>query len=313
MVLLGVFYMFFLFYQGLAASILKEKVIQSEVLSDAGLSIVSYFHSLTNQQGLSKEEAQNMAIKALESIRYGENGYYWINNRTGVVLMHPYVIDIVNRNQMDYQDVNGDYPFRKIIDTAVKGGGGQVEYFWPKPSLLEPFQKVSHVVYFEPWDWVVGTGLYFDDIQRDIRKYALTAMYVGFGFTVLLVISTSLVTKRVILQLEDIAIRDPLTTLNTRRFLAENMQSLVASHERDKDSYLSVIFFDIDHFKIINDIYGHATGDKVISTVGKILKKHSRPSDLSIRYGGEEFVIVVLDKEEGTALHLAERISSAVK
>lgn len=310
--LLGILFSLSLFYQGLAASVMQEKVIQSRSLSDAGLSIIQYFHSNAQNLGLEESKAKEMAINALESMRYGDNGYFWINDRQGVVLMHPFVTDLLNSNQINMQDVKGNFLFRDIINTAVEGGG-QVEYFWPKPTVSTPFQKVSHVVYFEPWDWVLGTGLYFEDIERDIQNYAIAALCFGFVFSVILVIAATMVTKKMMFQLEDMAIIDSLTTLHTRRYLLENIDNMVARHERHKDFYLTAIFLDIDHFKKINDSFGHANGDKVLSNVGKMIKQVSRPNDLSVRYGGEEFVILVLDKDEKAALHLAERICHTAK
>ena len=311
-ILLGILFALYLFYQGLAASVMQEKITQSRSLSDAGLSIIQYFHSNAQTLRLEESEAKEMAINALESMRYGDNGYFWINDRQGVVLMHPFVTDLLNSNQINMQDIKGNFLFRDIIKTAVEGGG-QVEYFWPKPTIATPFQKVSHVVYFEPWDWVLGTGLYFEDIERDIRNYAIAALCFGFVFSVVLVMAATMVTKKMMYQLEDMAIIDALTTLHTRRYLLENIDNMVARHERQKEFFLTAIFLDIDHFKKINDNFGHANGDKVLSNVGKMIRQVSRPDDLSVRYGGEEFVILVLDKDEQAALHLAERICHTAK
>ena len=109
------------------------------------------------------------------------------------------------------------------------------------------------------------------------------------------------------------AMHDPLTSLYTRGYMNEHIEGLMARHKRDMDKYLSVIFLDIDYFKKINDSYGHACGDQVLAKAGGVIKEKSRPDDLCIRYGGDEFVVIMLSQDKDSALHLAERIRSDIR
>ena len=111
-------------------------------------------------------------------------------------------------------------------------------------------------------------------------------------------------------QLQDLLIKhahiDPLTGLSNRRALMDRLRIEWARLQRH-GSELSLIMVDIDHFKRVNDTYGHSVGDRVIQQVAKVIAKQCRESDLPARYGGEEFAIVVPDAAIAGAIHLAER------
>lgn len=113
-------------------------------------------------------------------------------------------------------------------------------------------------------------------------------------------------------ELEFLANHDPLTTLLNRRSLNSRFETVFREKQQSSDE-LSCIMCDIDHFKSVNDRYGHATGDKVIKMVATILKKHFRQDDLIGRYGGEEFCIVLPDITLKKAADIADRVRLAIR
>lgn len=112
-------------------------------------------------------------------------------------------------------------------------------------------------------------------------------------------------------RLEELANQDPLTTLHNRRALFNIGEKLLNLAKRDK-KHLSVLLFDLDNFKTINDTYGHKIGDDVIIEFSNILKK-LRDSDLTARYGGEEFVILLSNTKEDDAYNMAVKIKNLVE
>lgn len=118
--------------------------------------------------------------------------------------------------------------------------------------------------------------------------------------------------KRLMEHLRESSLRDAMTGLYNRRFLEEYITTLVATTQRRKSSF-SVLMLDLDYFKQVNDNFGHESGDKVLKVLAEILGKSVRASDLVIRYGGEEFLICLLDTAADQAMAVAEKIRAKVE
>lgn len=119
--------------------------------------------------------------------------------------------------------------------------------------------------------------------------------------------------KRFASTLHETTLRDPMTDLYNRRFLETYTNTLVASTAR-RGSRIGILMCDMDFFKEVNDTYGHETGDVVIVKTAEVLKSCVRASDMVIRYGGEEFVILLIDvKTSKDTMDLAERIRLAME
>jgi len=113
--------------------------------------------------------------------------------------------------------------------------------------------------------------------------------------------------------LKDSAFRDGLTGLYNRKFLDEHSKKLIPQIKR-KESNIGVLMLDMDHFKAVNDEYGHDIGDKVLKELAAILEETVRESDLVIRYGGEEFIVLLVDVQtEEDALNVARKIAQRVR
>lgn len=108
-------------------------------------------------------------------------------------------------------------------------------------------------------------------------------------------------------QLRQQAVRDPLTGLFNRRFLEETLERELARIKRDKGR-LSVAMIDIDHFKQVNDTYGHGAGDAVLQALGETLRAHTRGGDVACRFGGEEFVLVMPDAPLASAVERTDTV-----
>ena len=111
-------------------------------------------------------------------------------------------------------------------------------------------------------------------------------------------------------KLRETSLRDAMTGLYNRRFLEEFIDKIMSQAQREDETY-SVMMLDVDFFKMVNDTYGHDVGDQVISAIGKLLNETIRNSDLAIRYGGEEFVVMLHNADDKGTLEVAKKIHSA--
>ncbi len=118
---------------------------------------------------LNDEQAQFQVKKILAGLSYEDEGYFFAYETTGVNLVHPTQPDFVGKNLWEFQDRSGNYLIQGLIK-AAQSGGGYHRYIWEKPPLMNQEDKLSYAVIIERWDWMMGTGLYLDDIYAELTK-----------------------------------------------------------------------------------------------------------------------------------------------
>ena len=178
-------------------------------------------------------------------------------------------------------------------------------------SVLDPSPASAHVIAVEP------TRLIEVD---DVTFWRLIGASHQFAINLLLVMSRRMRANNTNLhrahvmhrELERDAAVDALTGLFNRRTWDEKFGRLVTRSQR-AESPLSLLVIDVDHFKRYNDDFGHAAGDEVLKTLGRVLSDHLRPTDLAARFGGEEFVVALPATDLEGALCAAERIRRAIQ
>ncbi|PLX18468.1 MAG: hypothetical protein C0599_12290 [Salinivirgaceae bacterium] len=147
-----------------------DNLIKSEV--ETAISMLEQINEQVNKGLISKEKAETIAANILRDMRYGDGGYFWADKSDGtnVVLLGK---DAEGKNRMNLQDVKGNYLIKDII-SAAKSGGGYTDYWFPKAGSDEPLPKRGYSKYFAPFDWIVGTGNYIDDIENTLSEYLET-------------------------------------------------------------------------------------------------------------------------------------------
>lgn len=108
------------------------------------------------------------------------------------------------------------------------------------------------------------------------------------------------------------SIRDTLTGLYTRLYMKDAVERLLGIHDRDATSGVALVMIDVDHFKAVNDTYGHATGDEVLKKVAGTMLENARSVDIPVRYGGEEFCLFIPVESVANGTIAAERVREAV-
>ena len=485
---------------------------------DVAFATFAEMDQLARTGQLTLAEAQARAARKLETTRYGDNEYFWINDVDVRMIMHPIRPELDGRDQSATRDPSGKYLFREFVKVARSAGAGFVEYLWPKPGETVSVPKISYVRLYEPWGWILGSGVYVDDVQRDmarIRWVLLSGtalfMVVTLGFAALIgtgitrplrkvitglkdiasgkgdIVLTKRIaitsideigllssefnglmeaigsltvfkkvieedesveevyarlgevftgslgmkechilevvgatgkmvqvypasadpapprcdpqvlescdlckakrtghtissltypaicrhfrgepgqehccipmvvgggaigvvqfvleggerravaraseaglyrveqyikeslpvieTKRLMTTLREASLRDPMTGLHNRRYLQEYTEKIVAGALR-RGKKVGLVMCDLDYFKQVNDTHGHAVVDLVLKETSAVISRSVRESDIVIRFGGEEFLVVLLDVNEGEAMTIAEKIRGRVE
>jgi methyl-accepting chemotaxis protein len=116
------------------------------------------------------EEGQKEILRHIKELRYNGSEYFWINDLTPRMVMHPTQPQLDGQDLTDNKDPNGKFLFREMVKVCSEQGAGFVAYMWAKPGETQPTPKVSYVKLFKPWGWIVGSGLYIDTFKENIRS-----------------------------------------------------------------------------------------------------------------------------------------------
>lgn len=180
-----------LFLSEFHSSLVASKQLEVRERVEIALSLINDFHALEIRGTLTRVEAQTKARETIRQIRTSQNDYLWINDTQHLMLMHPIMPELEGKDLSDFKDAEGKKFFADFVDTALRLGSGYVRYVWPKPGASSVQPKLSYVKLFVPWHWIIGSGVYMDDIEATFRKQlwylisiigGLGLLYIYIGF-----------------------------------------------------------------------------------------------------------------------------------
>ncbi|PPK44568.1 methyl-accepting chemotaxis sensory transducer with Cache sensor [Trinickia symbiotica] len=174
------------------ASMLKDRREQLMSVVQSAMSIVKRDYELSQQHAMSEDDAKKKALEAVAAIRYGRDGYLSINDSKPVMLMHPIKPQLIGKDLANFTDPAGNHLFIDLVRAGSQEGGGFVDYLWSKPGSETPVQKKSYSLRFAPWDWVLVTGMYMDDVNAEfvnaIIRWSIITGVLGVLATVAMVL-----------------------------------------------------------------------------------------------------------------------------
>jgi len=219
------------------ASLMEEKSAQTKKLVESAHSILAGYHKRASAGEMTTEAAQSAALKTIEEIRFDDGNYYWINDFSANIVMHPIKPALNGKDMSSFEDSSGKRIFSEFANVAKSKGEGVVPYLWPKPGSETPIDKVSYVKGFEPWGWVIGSGIYVDDVDAIFWKNAIFNGSMALT-AVILLLSISLLIER--------SICTPLKlTTNALQAIADgdgDLSQRLAQQGKDEVSALSRAF-----------------------------------------------------------------------
>ena len=145
--------------------LIGEKELKTKHLVETAYGVMEHFYNLSRTGGMPENEAKIAALSVIKTVRYDENGYFWVNDMHPTMIMHPDKTELDGKDLSDYKDTNGKRLFAEVVETVKNKGAGFVYYYWQKPGFQQPVRKLSYVKGFAPWGWVIGSGVYLDDVD----------------------------------------------------------------------------------------------------------------------------------------------------
>lgn len=305
-----------------------------------------YFEDFDN---LSKEELLSDITGSVGSNPQSYFFIYDLHNINGgddfaTMLLNPNRPDLIGKKLSDdYQDPQGNMFRKEFLEGLRQTGDAFVIYWYKKPGDTSPKPKLSYFKLYPEWNWVVAKGIYIDDldkiIQREKDELQIKLKNKLLIFTLILILTvTSVVliahyfTKGINTifveykniqethrnELENInrdlhkrATTDNLTGLYNRQYFNERLDQEVNRVIRYQHG-ISLVLFDIDFFKNVNDSLGHIAGDSVLIELSDFVNLKTRQSDLLARWGGEEFVLLLLEMGSERSFDIAQNICNGV-
>jgi methyl-accepting chemotaxis protein len=169
----------------LRSGLIGQKETELAHLVQSAVSIAREEHAAAQRGEKADAAARAEAVRRIGQLRYGQNDYFWINDLDARMIMHPTNPRLNGQDLSAFEDPNGKRIFVEFARLVRAEGAGIVDYMWPKPGADKPQPKLSHVAGFAPWGWVIGTGVYIDDLNAALWRAVQTSLLVVLGIVVL--------------------------------------------------------------------------------------------------------------------------------
>ena len=215
----------------------QAKRLQTQHVVQTASGVLAYYQNLEKTGVLTREVAQKQALSAVRGLRYDHDDYFWINDLTPVMIMHAANPKLDGQNLSAIRDPDGFAVFNEFVILAKAKGAGIVNYRWPKPGAEAPVEKTSYIQLFEPWGWIIGSGVYVDDVQSEFKGQVWNASLIGLGIALVMAVLVLLIARSIVHPLQ--------AAVNAMANIASGESDLTRSldtHGRDEVTQLSQHF-----------------------------------------------------------------------
>lgn len=328
-----------------------------------------------------EKNVQDKVCQRISQMRFGQNNdqYIFIIDYQGIEKVNGMFPELVGKNLWDLEDNKGIKFVQEQIRLAKENPEGAfTKQYWFKKNSVNNSEKLYFVKAIPEWQWVIGIGIYNDEIEEVINlkriemekevKTRITEISIIVFSIILVVIILANFIKKIMnksfnvffsffqkaskeyveidvdkihySELKDLAVSannmikerneiekriieinnnlqrssvtDGLTGLYNHKYMYDNLSKEIR-RAKEKEECISIIMFDIDYFKKVNDVYGHQYGDKSLERVAECIKSKVRNRDIVGRYGGEEFLVILPKQNLEDAYEIAEKIRKRIK
>ncbi|UTM58026.1 methyl-accepting chemotaxis protein [Photobacterium sp. CCB-ST2H9] len=181
------------FVSGYQDSLLDQKRDKTRNLVESAHSLLNFYYQQEKTGNLNRETAQQLARQAIASLRYEKNDYFWINDSHPRMIMHPFKPELDGKDLSQFQDPIGNKLFVNMAEIVQRQGEGFVDYQWEKPGHAQPVDKISFVKGFSPWGWIIGSGIYVDDVAAQFyAELKRLGLIIGGSLILMLILARAI-------------------------------------------------------------------------------------------------------------------------
>ncbi|HTP64433.1 MAG TPA: methyl-accepting chemotaxis protein [Geobacteraceae bacterium] len=239
-------------------TLLGEKELKTRHLVETATGVLDNYNKLATAGRMSEKEAKQNALSLIRTLRYEKDDYFWINDMRPTMIMHPFSTELEGKDLADYKDANGKRLFAEIVETVRKHDGGFIYYHWQKPGINQPVRKVSYVKGFAPWGWVVGSGIYLDDVDGAFRAGIRQSVMILMLIMVLFALASLLISRSIISPMG----AEPAHVAEIANRVADGDLSIdIKTGGKDEESVLAAVRRMVERLKeVIGDVKGASGG-----------------------------------------------------
>jgi methyl-accepting chemotaxis protein len=178
-------------------SLLDSRALQTQLLVESTHSLMQNYYARQLSGELTNDQAKTQALSSISKLRYGMGNYFWVNDYEARMIMHPIKPTLDGKDLSNFADPTGKKIFNEMTLIVKQSGQGFIPYHWPKPESTEAQAKISFVKGFLPWQLIIGSGVYIDDIERDFSKIAFTLGFITLLILVPLLFISTLIARSI--------------------------------------------------------------------------------------------------------------------
>jgi PAS domain S-box-containing protein len=260
--------LFWLLLPSVEGHLMDRKREMIRELTESAWSTVYYYYGLAQSGAVSPETARRQAIDNLRHLRFGPQGkdYFWINDMHPRMVMHPYRPDLEGRDTTDLTDPTGKHLFLAFVDKVRRQGAGYVDYQWQwQDNPHKIVEKISYVKGFAPWGWIIGTGVYVEDVRGQVTAITQRLTMICLGITaVMVMLSFYIVWQGAGTERKRRQVEQSLRASETQyRLLAETAREIIITFDAD----LRITFANPAWLKVSGHAADQLTGRSILDIV----------------------------------------------
>lgn len=228
----------------LRTEIREGEVTKATHLVEVAHDLMAHYHAMQQRGELSEAEAKAQALTALRGLRYGGNEYFWVNDMNNIMIMHPFAPQTEGTDLSTMRNQHDVSVIKEMVALARKEGTASFEYSWAKPGQTpgeDPgSRKLAAFKHFQPWGYMIGTGIFLDQMQSKIISQILQSSAIVFGLIFFMVIILYVIGRSISLPLNKV--------VEAMRNIASGESDLTRRLDDDAHDELSMIARHFNHF-----------------------------------------------------------------